>query len=142
VVQVVVPPAATGSPVAIAGVALQVAPPPACGGATGTESVTSWSASAAATDAGAGRRGVIERPRVAPKGPAEAPTAPSAPSAPSAPCTPGHGPASVSGAGCLAPSLGVLDNADVGTTLSADRFAAGDDTVPHSRAALLRTWPG
>src|SRR5680860_1499717 len=127
---VVVPSAAPGSPIAVATVALQVASPAVCGSVAGAESVTSWAAAAA--DAGAGRGDMIEGPRAVPQGPAQAPTAPCAPSAP------GQGPASVSGSGCLAPSLGVLDNSDVGATLSADRFAAGDDTVPHSRAALLR----
>jgi hypothetical protein len=135
-----VPSAAPGSPIAVATVALPVASPAVCGSVAGAESVTSWAAAAvaAAADAGPGRD-MIEGPRALPQGPAQAPTAPSAPSAP---CAPGQGPASVSGSGCLAPSLGVLDNSDVGATLSADRFAAGDDTVPHSRAALLRNWPG
>ncbi len=136
---VVVPSAAPGRPVAVATVALQVASPAVCGSVAGAESVTSWAAAAADADAGAGRGDMIKGPRAVPQGPAQAPTAPSAPSAPSAP---GQGPASVSGSGGLAPSLGVLDNSDVGATLSADRFAAGDDTVPHSRAALLRNWPG
>ncbi len=138
---VVLPSAAPGRPEALATVALQVASPVVCGSVAGAGSVTSWTAAAAATvaDAGAGRVDMIGGPRAVPQGPAQAPTAPSAPSAPSAL---GQGPASVSGPGGLAPSLGILDNSDVGATLSADRFASGDDAVPHSRAALLRNWPG
>ena len=142
---VVVPSTVPGSPIAVGSVPLQLASPAVCGSVAGAESATRWAAVAVAADASAGRGDMIEGRRAVPQGPAQAPTAPSAPSAPSAPnapTAPGHGPASVSGTGCLAPSLGVLDNPETGATLSADRFAAGDDTVPHSRAALLRTWPG
>ena len=140
----VVPSAVPGNPLAVANFALQLASPSVCGGVAGAEPVTSWAVATA--DAAAGRGDMNEGPRAAPpKGPAQAPTAPSIPSIPimpSPPSAPGHGPASVSGWGCLAHALGVLDSPDVGATLSAERFAAGDETVPHSRAALLRTWPG
>jgi hypothetical protein len=143
-VEAVEPSAVPGSPVGVASSALQVASRSVCGGVIGAESVTGWAAAvaAAATEAGAGRDKLIMGPTSVPQDPVQAPTAPGAPGAPSAPCAPGHGPATASGSGGVAPSLAVLDTSDVGAALSADRFAAGNDAVPHSRAALLRTWPG
>jgi len=55
---------------------------------------------------------------------------------------PVQAPSSPSPYGQPAQAAGNLDLREYCGESSVTRFAAGDDTVPHSRAALVRVWPG
>jgi hypothetical protein len=84
---------------------------------------------------GAEHRAARKAVGTTPAGPAPLPSAPSAPE-------PVAAPAMVSGMGSPGQPLAVLNHQDFGAITSADRFAAANRTVPNSRAALVRIWPG
>jgi hypothetical protein len=137
-----VPSAPDGSSM-VAALDLEAASPGACGSVAGAENITSWASAAVGHGADEGDAAGPSRTHVQDRDKGSTPpSAPSAPGSPSAPSAPAQGPASVSGPGGLVSSLAVLDDSDFGAAISADRFAAGDDTVPHGRAALIRIWPG
>jgi hypothetical protein len=102
-----------------------------CESAAGTTLVTSW----IATEPTADHRAARQAAGTTPGGPAPVPSAPRVPA-------PVAAPAMVSGLGSPGQPLAVLNHHDFGAITSADRFAAGDHTVPRSRAALVRIWPG